>query len=401
MARKTTSRNASDLRLTHYTYAEMSGEDSEWTLSKFRVRKTNLLVGRNATGKSRVLNTIRSLAIVLKSQPEKLYKSGEWQVVFSSISGDEYKYHLKIAGREVFSEKLHVNGELRLTRTKSGLGKIWNDQTKSMLEFEVGRSGVALFLKRDTKQHNFIEPIRRWAENVRYYPFGTDFGRTIIFADDPYPDATDKKDEDRPSLYESNQVVALYCRGYERFGDAFDEAILSDLRVIGYPCSRIDAVYSHTYMDEEINLPNNKVPVYIALHEKDLSMPTRQAEMSAGMFRSLALIVHINFCRLARKASTILIDDIGEGLDFQRATALIDLVQERTSSAGLQVIMSTNDRFVMNEVDFEFWKLIERTGSNVKILDLETSPELFEGHKFLGLNNFDLYANRVRTNFAS
>lgn len=40
------------------------------------------------------------------------------------------------------------------------------------------------------------------------------------------------------------------------------------------------------------------------------------------MYRALAVIIHLNYLLLAKKTSCILIDDIGEGLDFERSTAL-------------------------------------------------------------------------------
>ena len=90
----------------------------------------------------------------------------------------------------------------------------------------------------------------------------------------------------------------------------------------------------------------------------------------------------------AKKATFILIDDIGEGLDFDRSCRLIELIRERARETGSQLILSTNDRFVMNNVPLEEWSVLQRKGSRVKALNVENSRELFEDFKFTGLSNF-------------
>ena len=91
--------------------------------------------------------------------------------------------------------------------------------------------------------------------------------------------------------------------------------------------------------------------------------------------------------------SCFLIDDIGEGLDYERASNLIKLVIEKAKSNNIQIIMSTNDRFVMNNVPLEYWAIINREGAKVKIFNRNNSNEMFEDFKYTGLNNFDLFSS--------
>jgi recombinational DNA repair ATPase RecF len=50
------------MRLESVKYSEFEGNPQEWTLEGLRLRKRNLIVGRNAAGKTRVLNVISALA---------------------------------------------------------------------------------------------------------------------------------------------------------------------------------------------------------------------------------------------------------------------------------------------------------------------------------------------------
>ena len=86
--------------------------------------------------------------------------------------------------------------------------------------------------------------------------------------------------------------------------------------------------------------------------EEELSSETEQNDISQGMFRALSLIIQLNYLAISSKPSCILIDDIGEGLDHERSCALIDLLISKAKKSQIQLIMTTNDRFVMNKVPF-------------------------------------------------
>jgi hypothetical protein len=54
--------------------------------------------------------------------------------------------------------------------------------------------------------------------------------------------------------------------------------------------------------------------------------------------------------------------------------------------------MSTNDRFVMNNVPLEYWQVIQRDGGKCKIFNYKNSKEKFDDFEYTGLNNFDFLA---------
>ncbi len=106
------------------------------------------------------------------------------------------------------------------------------------------------------------------------------------------------------------------------------------------------------------------------------------------MYRVLSLLININYFQLKNTGSCILIDDIGEGLDFDRSCRLVGLLRKKSEDSNLQIIISTNDRFVMNEVPLDEWSIIQRKGSHVKFRNIQNSKEIFENFKFTGLSNF-------------
>ncbi len=113
--------------------------------------------------------------------------------------------------------------------------------------------------------------------------------------------------------------------------------------------------------------------------------------MSQGMFRTLSILAQVNYAMMKHTADCILIDDIGEGLDFERSSVLIELLRDKAKQSRFQLVMSTNDQFVMNQVPLEEWSVLQRHGSRVTVKNYENSKEAFEYFKFVGLSNFAFF----------
>jgi len=65
---------------------------------------------------------------------------------------------------------------------------------------------------------------------------------------------------------------------------------------------------------------------------------------------------------------------------------------------NIQLIMSTNDRFVMNNVPLKYWSVIVRKGNIVRIYNYRNSREVFEDFELTGLSNFDFYSSNYLLN---
>ncbi|WRH65969.1 MAG: hypothetical protein RSE13_20020 [Planktothrix sp. GU0601_MAG3] len=116
--------------------------------------------------------------------------------------------------------------------------------------------------------------------------------------------------------------------------------------------------------------------------------------MSQGMFRSLSLFIQINYSLLLSKPSCIVIDDIGEGLDYERSSSMIKILIEKAQTGLVQLIMTTNDEFIMNGVPLEYWSYIERKPGSAKLHNIFNSKDKFDQFEFIGLNNFDFFTSK-------
>ena len=140
-----------------------------------------------------------------------------------------------------------------------------------------------------------------------------------------------------------------------------------------------------------MNFPVALLTMYTV--ESDLGFKNPQTQMSQGMWRALALVIHLNSCTFSKNKQLILIDDIGEGLDYERSVAIIDLLISKAKTNDIQLMMTSNDRFVMNKVPLEYWSVLKRKGGIVKMFNLRNSQKQFDKFKYIGLSNFDFFAS--------
>lgn len=366
------------MKLKSIKYAEFEGTPQEWKLECFSLADTNLLVGKNASGKSRILNIINALArhVAGIDQPRL---SGDYDAEF--IDDDkEVHYQLKYEEGQVVEEKFTVDGRTLLNRAKGGEGLIWAEEIDGgkNIRFQTPPSELAAVARRDTIQHKFLEPLYSWGSSLRHYSFGSALGKDhlVVFVEKGGREVDDR---------DANAVVALYRQAEKEFKEDFKQAVLRNMRQVDYNVESL-GFKPPVSIRVQSDLPGELVGLYVK--ESDLPGITDQHSMSQGMFRVLSILIHVNYVQMAKKSTCLLIDDIGEGLDFDRSCRLIDLLRAKAKTSTIQLVLSTNDRFVMNRVPLEEWSVLQRRGAHVKVLNYENSRDLFEEFKFTGLSNF-------------
>jgi AAA domain, putative AbiEii toxin, Type IV TA system len=369
------------MRLIAFQYFQHEGTPREWGLHKLRLDTVNLIVGKNASGKSWTLNVIRKLASLLAAESRVDFSTGHFKATFQDGKAT-VEYELKIENLMVVQETLKNGQDLLLDRGHGGKGTIKAIELDRDMNFQTPENELAVVARRDSIQHPYLEALHQWGSRLYYYPFGTSLGKdtlTVFTADGP---PTDVKN--------ATQVVGIFRKGKKDFGQPFTQAIVNDLNNLGYDIEDISLAVP------DLNVSGILLPgplSSVTVQEKGIAQATQQHKMSQGMFRALSLIVQLNFGIMSSGASTIVIDDIGEGLDFERSCALIELLIEKVRGFDIQLIMSTNDRFVMNRVPIESWSILKRIQKGSRVYNYENSKEIFEDFKFTGLNNFDLLAS--------
>jgi energy-coupling factor transporter ATP-binding protein EcfA2 len=364
------------MRLVSVEYTEFEGTSQEWKLEGLHLQSRNLIVGKNATGKTRTLNVISGLATQLAGlRPPPI--SGRYDVLFEHEE-KSLNYKIVVENNQVVAEQFSIDGDVKLIRGKGGEGQIWAEEIKRTIRFQTPLHELAAGVRRDTIQHPFLEPLYVWGSSVRHYHFGTKLGkdRLAVFAE---------KGNNLFDERDSNFVVPLFRQAVNEFQDQFTRAVIRDMGRLDYHIEEL-GLKAPVSIRVVSGTPGELIGLYVK--ERDLPGITDQYSMSQGMFRALSMLVQANYSQITKKATCILIDDIGEGLDFDRSCRLIDLLREKATESNIQLILSTNDRFVMNRVPLEEWSILQRKGNRVTVRNSENSREVFEEFKFTGLSNF-------------
>lgn len=379
------------MQLRSLKYSEAVGTPAEWVLDGLLLGSKTLVVGPNAAGKSRTLSVIASLARALNGQ-QGPSGTGSFECIFQD-GATEYDYRITYRDQKVESESLRVGSVLVLQRSTGGAGEILFEQmgpVPVMKAFQAPENMIAAVVRRDSTQHSFLEPIHRWASSLRYYQFGTHLGKEMyaVFVPSQAPSVDDR---------DQNLVVAIYNAGIKRLGDEFKKSIMVDMAKIGYEISDVGIAPPK-------NIQFNSAPGELTgLYVQEVSLPgrTEQHAMSQGMFRCLSLLIHVNFAEMRKSAACVIVDDIGEGLDFNRSCKMIHLLRDKAEKSSVQVILSTNDRFVMNEVPLTEWAIVQRNGNHVQIRNYENSKDIFDDFRFTGLSNFTFFEMDIINNHES
>lgn len=371
------------MSLMKLTYSEYEGQARYWEVRDATFSDINLIVGRNSSGKSRLLSVISSLAKILSGQ-QKPFESCKFSVIISQ-GGHEFAYDITYANSAIESERLLVDGEEKLVRSSDGSGKIYYELETKFLDFKLPPDAIAAVNRRDEKQHPYLMELHTWANAVVLYLFGSEFGKPHIMG---LNEAESLFNSPNPPIFDDpNKLVGIYSSAFARYGNEFDRSIIADMGVLGYSLEDVGV----TNIQEMINFPISAVCLFT--QEADLGFKNPQMYMSQGMFRALALAIHLNVCSFSKSKQLILVDDIGEGLDYERAVAIIDLLISKSQAHGMQIVMTSNDRFVMNKVPLSYWSVLKRTGGIVKMFNERNSKKQFEHFKYIGLNNFEFFAS--------
>ncbi|WP_303004709.1 AAA family ATPase [Bacteroides congonensis] len=341
------------MKLTQFTYR---GED--WRLaSPINLQEVNLLVGKNAVGKSRTIRALGNVLLFLMQLSERntldVFRS---ELLFED-ENDLISYEFRLKGADVVYESLKVNGETLLSRNENGTVLCGESINPPI-------SKLTLHVRRDVVQYPFIEKIMLWAEHA----CGLCFNEIEIAGDSAIP------------FYILGQGQTLYAM-VKSLPEKSIQQVIDQAHELGYPIQRIE-LFEHG--------SNLKMVLF---HEENVKSQLFDALMSKGMFRALYLLIYAQYMSVREFPSLLLIDDLCEGLDYDRSTKLGKILFDFCIEHHIQLIASSNDTFLMDVVDLKYWNILQREGSEVSSIDIIKNPDLFNDFLFTGLSNFDFFSS--------
>lgn len=346
------------MRLLEFQYI-----GSGWNLKPILFQPVNLIVGKNAVGKSRLIKGL-SNAVQHISQATDNKNETSFGATFVFSSGTEQVIYLfSYLNGKVATERLLINNnpnnhfESLLERNAEGTllhGEAINPPEDKLV----------LHVRRDTVQYPYFEKIVSWAESVcgqrfNEMDYAGDYGTYSSF-----------------SNFDSNLFEIV-----KSLPDDAMNRIISQANALDYP---IQSIVPYEYGD------NLKI---VYFKERDVQGGLMFFQLSKGMFRTLYLLIYMEYLANIKKPSMLLVDDLCEGLDYDRSTRLGRIVFKFCLQHGIQLIASSNDSFLMDVVDLKYWNILQRKGSEIEGINHINHPDLFDDFEFTGLNNFDLFSS--------
>ena len=109
--------------------------------------------------------------------------------------------------------------------------------------------------------------------------------------------------------------------------------------------------------------------------------------MSSGMYRTLLLLSEIYLCA---DGSIILIDEFENSLGINCIRDITDEILR--TGRNIQCIITSHHPFIINNVEFQYWKLLTRNGGTIKAHDItEKLSEKSRYERFMQLIQLDEY----------
>jgi len=337
-------------------------DDYLWKLNTIYLDKLNLIVGKNAVGKSKTLKAMIDVARFIKGDTAGV-SAHSCRIVFSDEMGKELIYSYEGSIKEILSESMiYGDKQLILRNAESSLvnGENVNPpQNKLIIQSQ-----------RDTTKFPEFEIVMSWAEHSRGFSFS---------------ELSSSQSYMIPNMF-SEKID--FSELFEKIDDEKEQFVINNMRALGYNINEIS----------KLDVQQFKM---ITLSEDGVFVPLFSSYMSNGMLRVFYVLTYMAYVATVEGAKTFLVDDLGEGLDYSRSSMLSKIMFDYCETHDIQLIVTSNDNFLMNAIDLDNWIILQRKGKNVSAYSQFTHPDMFIKFRKMGLNNFDMLSTGFIERFLS
>ncbi|GAB6011142.1 ATP-binding protein [Viscerimonas tarda] len=359
-------------------YTRLKGKSKEWGIDGHDGKPVhfgnfNLIVGKNSAGKTHTLAVIREIANLLSGRQrlsEVRFVSARYELSFRE--GEEvYDYIIEYENRIVVNEQLLVDGQKKIDRASK---QLYSEEADSWVEADIADSDIMVSLHA-AKKYPYLKKLYIWGLTLKNTAFSNHNEKNNLV-----DDLLELEAESPSGLKDTALLLYSYTKGLALFGDEFGKRIIDGMNSLGYGI-------------QSVEIQKIARGYALCVQEESIDDVTDQLEMSQGMFSALSFLIHLNFALMNKISVPILIDNLGEGLDFNRSSLLIDLLIVGVKKEPcLQLFITTNDRYIMNRIPLDYWSIIERAHKKSIFYNYYNSKAVFDDFKYTGLNNFDFLA---------
>lgn len=328
----------------------------------------NLLVSRNGGGKSRTLNVIRELADLLASKKtvnDIIFSTQYFDFLFEH-EGKVYNYVLDIKNRVVEKEILCIDTVEILNKEKQQL----NHNGNNVID-KIDNKEADLLVTATINSKPLFRELTLWGMVLRNL-FVLDLTDKNNYVDDLTKFVDDHNHIENPRF-----LIPVFYHAREKLGRAYVQEVIDCMKELDYDITDID-----------IRKTKRGYGIHV---EEEGRYYVEQSHMSLKMLRALSLFIILVLARRENASMCVLIDDIGEGVDYDTAQKFINIIIHKSHNTSIQYFMTSNNRYIMNNIHLKYWSVIEREGDKSIFYNIYNSRDNFEDFKYTSLNNFDFF----------
>ena len=342
-----------------------------WSLTGLKLSPFTIITGLNSAGKTRTCNLIKDFFLnKLLGYPKDL-RIGDHNVLLKTSEDYSYRINIDISldkndNKVIKKDELHkiADGMSTLLYNRD---KIYDMNLNKIVSYRPPKDSLTFHARRDEISYPYIEEIMREANNFYFL----DFEELKIITVGKIIEKKLPK-EILPSLTPAffDLLVTKEIKN----------KILEEINLLGFAIKDISI--------EPIIIGNQKAPM-LFFKERGVKVPYDMIQASQGMNKIIFLIVILN---LMEDGSCILIDNLGDGLDYKRSMDIVPIIEEKSNNK--QIIMCTNNEILLNQTDIRNWNILHREGTKVRAFNYENNKDQLNKFADSGLSNYEYFMSK-------
>lgn len=372
------------MRITSFEYRAADG----WKLEKMPLHGFNLLVGVSGAGKTRIVQSIEQVCALALGGRWSASETPHWAYgatfcIEMEHEDQRYRWEAELdqrrdrtvdpAGGEGGSAERREQPWIVSERIWQGDSPLVERRKDRFLlngvaspRFSRSQSAIAA-LNEDPRLSPLYAAFSHCIfRNLHVFPSHGSFAGGID-TEGAYPTLELlAADLDLPLHYRANYMKTLFPQAFEMVEAAFRDA---------FPHAQEVTVIRYKPPGHEQGPEYNAA---IAIREEGVDDWIFYADLSSGMQRYLAFLVHLSF---APKGTVVLVDELESSLGVNCLPAATRFLMSR--APDLQLIITSHHPYIIEQIPPLHWKIVTRRGSLVRVLPASEIPALADARTHL------------------
>jgi energy-coupling factor transporter ATP-binding protein EcfA2 len=374
------------MQITSFEFEDLA---TGWKLEPVDFGRLNLLVGASGAGKTRIVQALQRVCSIPRTS--SLPAEVSWKLEFQlddekhiwrgkTQSSDEFELEKRSDPRgfgskgEIVEEILEREGSTLFTKKGQDvevfgdeLPRMKSDESVLNVIEEEELSRVANVLNRVRAESTGPAVLRKKTLEKVGERF-SDF-ETLVAANLPTFAKLYFAQEEHPGKF--NELLSSYS---SIFPTVQDIEVLKEVR----EPANLDAEDSKELVSFEVNVKEEGVEGWIHVRE-----------LAGGMRRTLSQLVELH---LAPEHRTFLVDEVENSMGVNCLGDMTDQIKKH--ARHIQFVLTSHHPYIINNIPAEYWRIVTREGSTVKVYNADEIPALTSGtnqSKFTQLLNADFF----------